>query len=432
VRVMQRRVGLAGWGWLLSLASIGCSGAGSTGSSDGLPDAGCSPGTSYSCSGPGACDGIRLCLAGKLSKCDCTTVGSRPLGEAGPPDAGAAASGHPADGGKSADASVTSQPDAGTDAGTDSGTDSGTPDSAARVIEDCSNGVDDDGDGKVDCADDDCSARSCLGAAPDGWSGPAVLYVGSDKAPACIGAYPSEALRGGVDVSASAAECSACSCSQAAPGCSTFLGFGAGAQANCSDAACKAQIDSSCVELSSSCLNGLATGYVQTELPPGAASCMPSAQSAVVADPAFGQHVLACAASELRRGGCGPGNLCAPAAPFTGPYCIVQPGDLACPAGPYSDKRVYFTAIDDSRDCSACTCGSDCSYTWKIFDDADTSCQTPLATKTSAGECVMVTPSSSKLRFGVEITGAGTCTPSGGQPTGSAAASGPVTACCMP
>jgi hypothetical protein len=135
----------------------------------------------------------------------------------------------------------------------------------------------------------------------------------------------------------------------------------------------------------------------------------------------------------LRRGGCSPGNVCAPQAPFSGPFCIVKQGDVPCPSGPYTDRRVYFTAVDDTRKCSDCSCGSDCSYSWKIFDDADTSCaQTPLATKTSAGECVTVTPSSGKIRVGAAISGTGTCTPGGGQPTGTTSASGPVTACCAP
>jgi hypothetical protein len=435
VRVINRRVGLAGW--ILPLAIIGCSGGSGGGPKDGSAGAACdSPGTSYSCS-RGTCEGTQLCTAaGKMTPCDCSTAGTTSLLDSGHVSAGDASlldAGHAADSGKPADGSVKTPPDAGHGGAAGGAAGAAAADSGTHVIEDCGNGVDDDGDGKIDCADEDCAARTCLADAPAGWSGPTVLYVGSEKAPACGGAYPSEALRGGLDVSAPAAECSACSCTQAAPGCSSFLGFGMGTQADCSDAACKTQIDSSCVELVPSCLNGLATAYVQTQLPPSAMSCMPSApQSPMIADPAFMQHVLACGSSDLRRGGCSPGNVCAPEGPFTGPYCIVQPGDLACPAGPYSDKRVYFTAIDDKRDCSACSCGSDCSYTWKIFDDADATCQTPLGTKTSAGECVVVTPSSGKIRVGAAITGTGTCAASGGQPTGSATANSPVTACCKP
>jgi hypothetical protein len=299
-------------------------------------------------------------------------------------------------------------------------------------MEDCSNGVDDDGDGKIDCADEDCGTYSCVAAAPDGWTGPLALYVGSNATPTCGGSYASEALRGGSAVSATAAVCSSCSCTPQTAGCANYLGFGFGAQSNCSDAGCTALINSSCVEIATTCLNGLTTAYVQTQFQAGAPSCAPSAQAPVIADASFSDHVLGCASDALRRGGCGPGNLCAAQAPFTGPFCIVKTGDLACPSGPYADRRVYFTAIDDTRDCSACACGNDCSYTWKIFDDADATCATPLATQTGAATCNMVTPSSGKVRVGVAISGAGTCAASGGQPTGSAAGASPTTACCLP
>jgi hypothetical protein len=107
---------------------------------------------------------------------------------------------------------------------------------------------------------------------------------------------------------------------------------------------------------------------------------------------------------------------------------------MDCPAGPYSDKRVYYTKIDDQRNCSACSCGSDCSYQWQVFADSDTSCGSgPVDSATSAGACLSAgTLSASNVVLGMTASGSGGCTPSGGDPTGSAQAKSPYTACCVP
>jgi hypothetical protein len=419
---------------VLALGALACGSTKPDHKSNAAPDASCTQGTAYSCVGSRGCMGMQYCLiSGELGACVCP--GPVLVDEAGPRDAAAerdAASmtTRPMDAAApKSDSAVVAPPPHDASASADAQVHDASP----HVMENCGNGVDDDGDGKIDCADEDCGAYSCVAAAPDGWTGPLALYVGSDATPTCSGNYGSEALRGGSAVNATPAVCSSCSCTPQTASCASYLGFGFGAQSNCSDAGCMALIGASCVEVAPSCLTGMSTAYVQTQFPPGTSSCAPSTQTPAIADASFSDHVLGCGASDgLRRGGCSPGNLCAAATPFTGPFCIVKAGDLACPSGPYSDRRVYFTAIDDTRDCGACACGSDCSYTWKIFDDADTTCATPLATQSGAGSCTMVTPSSGKLRVGASISGTGTCAPSGGQATGSAAGAGATTACCLP
>src|SRR6185436_995373 len=46
------------------------------------------------------------------------------------------------------------------------------PDAGPPPAEDCENGVDDDGDGLVDCADPDCAklGYQCVAAVPSGWT----------------------------------------------------------------------------------------------------------------------------------------------------------------------------------------------------------------------------------------------------------------------
>jgi hypothetical protein len=148
----------------------------------------------------------------------------------------------------------------------------------------------------------------------------------------------------------------------------------------------------------------------------------------------FAQRVRACApGSSLVRGGCDDGELCAPAAPFTGPVCIVQAGDHACPSGAYSQRSVAYTGIDDTRACSPCACARDCSYDYFVYDPADLTCSSaPLVDETAGHGCPLVTPSAGKVRVGVSVAGTGSCSASGGSPTGSAQGSDPVTICCAP
>jgi hypothetical protein len=93
--------------------------------------------------------------------------------------------------GRSAD--VVSEPSAGPDASIDGVDDRvGNADAMQDVVasdspsggcvsqgaEDCTNGVDDDCNGKVDCADPACGAFTCIAPVPSGWLGPVALWQG--------------------------------------------------------------------------------------------------------------------------------------------------------------------------------------------------------------------------------------------------------------
>ncbi|MBK7586063.1 MAG: hypothetical protein IPI67_38495 [Myxococcales bacterium] len=44
-----------------------------------------------------------------------------------------------------------------------------------NVGEICGNGIDDDGDQKIDCADTECATSKCVPNVPIGWTGPALM-----------------------------------------------------------------------------------------------------------------------------------------------------------------------------------------------------------------------------------------------------------------
>jgi hypothetical protein len=184
-----------------------------------------------------------------------------------------------------------------------------------------------------------------------------------------------------------------------------------------------------------SCIVGQTTTWVETKLPGGSVTgCTPSPQTPNVPATTWDENARACApATALAQGACDTGEVCAPDGPFAGALCVYETGDVSCPGAGYTDKRVYYTGIADTRDCTACACGLDCDYTWNFYDTADTTCTTPIATITAPNQCVAMTPSSDTIRVGVSSdTPPGPCTASGGAPTGDAVEQNPVTFCCVP
>jgi hypothetical protein len=401
----------------------------------------CQGGESFSCRSLTGCSGHQFCTSeGVLGSCICDSSSSAGSGggsgasDAGTRDAGAGQGG---DGGsaQAGNDGAGSGGSAGKPAEHDGGTaveDAGHPQTGDEV---CDNGKDDDGDGDIDCADDDCGTRSCLEAAPDGWDGPTALRIGTGVPASCTGDYARELASGGTEVVAAAASCSTCSCtaSSATPSCASFLDFVSSGQDDCGGVTCAQSASEPCALLSSPCFEGLDTGSLKAQLPPGATSCTPSAQTPTRAAAKWQLSMLACGTGELKLGGCDSGKLCAPALPSDAILCVMHDGDEPCPAGDYSQRRLLYTAIDDARGCSACSCAQDCNYGYKVFAADDTSCSgTAMLPLTGLSTCNGVAPSDKSLRVSVQIGGTGECLASGGTPTGAATASGPITACCVP
>lgn len=422
------------------LALSACGGDDDSGSATPKMVAGqkCQGGESFTCRSSTGCSGHQFCTKDKVlgaCLCDQPSTPSAGNGGASAADGGTSDAGSAGSGGSGGQAG---QSGGGGSAGKPAEHDAGTPPVDAGhpsgSAEQCDNGEDDDGDGDVDCADDDCAARSCLPAAPNGWDGPTAVRIGTSLPAHCGGDYDSEVARGGTAVKASDASCSTCTCTPETPGCASFLDFVTSPASNCGGSTtCAQPVTTSCEVITSSCISGLSTGFVGAKLPPGTASCAPSAQSPTMSDPGWQLDMLACTPSaDLRRGGCASAQLCAPKPPSDAVMCIVHDGDVACPAGAYSERRTFYTDFDDTRACSACSCAQDCDYQWKVYGSADTNCSQPPVVTVGADSCVGVTPDVDKVRVGLAISGSGACAASGGDPTGGATAIGAVTACCVP
>ena len=343
---------------------------------------------------------------------------------------------------------------------------------------DCFDGLDNNGNGLVDCADLSCSSVvECVPDVPtaDGWDGPFALYDGAPSDPGCPNAYPSPAYVGNDNLMASPATCAAC-----------FCGVASGekcvppAELTIGDASCKQQdYCTGTLSLPSVAGAGCVVDSVPIDggtayygFPGGRTTCGPGANatcdkptgtqcnqsvSAPAPTVAGGQCAAsggaaskppvtwstlarACGGPVTTAGGCNIGQRCLPKAPpvYSAGICISKPGDNACPAGAFANnKHLFYGSHDDNRDCTACGCdaptGGTCSVTITIFQD--TNCTVPAGTF-AAGNCTGLNGNLPIYSREVGISGVvgGKCTASatGGQPTGAAAPTAPTTFCCVP
>lgn len=298
-------------------------------------------------------------------------------------------------------------------------------------VEDCTNGVDDDGDGNVDCADPKCSAGFvCAPALPlSGWTGPAWLYDGATaSAPACGGAFGQPAYEGHRDLSSVPAVCGACACNPT--GTCTL-----GSITLFTDSACQ-QIDQADpqppVGQCGKVQNGDNAQSYEAPAPTfGGGSCKPTQPGMSKPAPTWGTTGIVCIGA-TSNGGCG-GALCAPrpAAPFGASLCIWSPGDKACPAE-YPTPHSFWDGATDNRDCSPCACDAlvngSCTATTTLYGSKD--CKDNLGDVPNDGTCHQLASSAAML---AKVQVGGSCTPSGGQATGTVV-EGPAktTVCCAP
>jgi hypothetical protein len=338
--------------------------------------------------------------------------------------------------------------------------------------EDCLNGIDDDGDGKIDCDDPDCQAtHTCVPPVPSGWQGPVAVYAGSGVTPDCLdsGGYPSIAVTANGTFSAGTASCPTCACGSPA-GASCAVDALVYSNSDCSGTTWGPPPTPSdpnppthtftatgqCAFLPNLCHPPVpgSLGFSNLRV---TGTCQSQTQGQKnIPTPTWGESVRACGDVGLLGKGCGT-SICVPkpVAPFNGSLCVHQQGDLACPAL-YSKKTIYYQSFTDSRDCTACACetaltGAICSNaSLKLYTDDN--CTANEQTLNSTNTCAALIPDADPLTSYqpcVNIGGNGTadtraaiftatpstsgaqCPASGGVLTGQAAATQPVTFCCL-
>jgi hypothetical protein len=301
------------------------------------------------------------------------------------------------------------------------------------AIEDCTNGIDDDGDNAADCADSDCGAFTCAAGVPPGWNGPVAFAEGKPNQPvACQGPYADSAYQGKGGLTCPAATCSACGCtSPESVGCSapTLGWYGFGCMIGIST---PTKAETTCTVAGSIDIGQVDVGGSS----PYGGRCTPSGGTAALGAAGWGTTAHACAPRGLVQGGCGNAQVCAPrpTTPFEGRLCVFAPGSLPCPPGYDHDRRIYFSGYSDTRTCSACNCGDPAGVTCggRVQLYMDQSCPDSDAVTVALNTtCFDAGKYTQAAKYLPSISG-GACPRSGGDPVGSCQPTIPTTVCCAP
>lgn len=273
---------------------------------------------------------------------------------------------------------------------------------------------------------------SCVPQVPSGWVGYARLFtleaatappVGADCPDGATPTRYKEQL-------VTTGSCSACTCGGLASGsCSAEQILCTTANKSCSGASdWSGTINPSCNDTSSLTLSCLVNPATVTF----AGHCEPSVSAVAGAEP-FESVTDVC--REPPSGGCGAAAECvAPGShPYTGYVCIEQPGAQDCPAD-WPVRQLVYSGVSDTRACSPCACSApnttclpgEFSFWGGLWCSLEKKTLTPSGCK----DLSTLIPGGVSYRRTKDPTPTGTCTPSGGQFSGTVAGTGPITFCC--
>ena len=310
----------------------------------------------------------------------------------------------------------------------------------------CLDGLDNDVDGMIDCADADCQPdHECVPEVVAPWEGyyrvATSAYPAVDPVACADGTMPASyfAMPGG------AAQCGACSCGGIGGASCSFPPLGYWANTG----SCSGQlfdvlypVDNGCVPFPgvltcpNDCANPQSCGIGESAII-GQPGC-PPAGGAPTLPAKWGVEDLACRSQEVGAG-CSAAMVCVAKSPAPSDQaaCIFQQGAHACPED-WPNAIDASTDGTDTRGCAACSCApgsADCvGEKITVYDHDDCGNgggSSPIDINPNA--CVMVQNHIDDDSGGYRATAGtltGTCTPQGGQAMGVVEPTGPVTFCC--
>jgi hypothetical protein len=294
-------------------------------------------------------------------------------------------------------------------------------DGAPPLLEDCTNGKDDDGNGLADCADPGCARAgfACADALPAGWT----FAAAADACP--NGSTKSDIL---VDPSWPPAQCK-CSCTPPTCLSDTFV-------QQLGTTTCDGAINTKSGN-AGNCMTdtqGFGNNHVSyTPNAPTDGSCNPTA--AVTLPSASGQPGAICTVPATKQGGgCSGSQVCTFGGTTPDASCIVATGAQECPSG-FPTKHVAGTQVADNRGCGACpgvgaspvncTLGCTGTITWYTTGG----CGGGTRAFDVNGVCVY-TGSVSTVYQSYKYAATPSCAPGTATPTGSASLTDTMTMCC--
>lgn len=316
--------------------------------------------------------------------------------------------------------------------------------------ENCMNGVDDDNDGQVDCADPDCQPGfTCVPAVPTGFMGPVALAEGATLAdlPACPGDHPTERF-GGWSPPECPSTCGDCTCAQPKSVTCGNPRISLAFTPEFNRPSClqiPAELPRDCLSFEKSIENYNTLAVFNGQASGG--SCAPIGGAVNKGPVTWKTAGRVCGSTAGGGAGCPAGHICWPQAPapYRSQACVFGEGNLACPGTGYAEKHDYFRTqdVNDTRDCvSNCICGDPTDVVCKAAIGIFAKNKDGLVCNADSLKEEGTTPMScQKLTFNIGSIGhkpaspsGGSCTPSGTTfPTGTCQPTSPQgTVCCIP
>lgn len=289
--------------------------------------------------------------------------------------------------------------------------------------ENCTNGLDDDNDGNIDCADAECSDKYiCLPPIPAGFTEVITIAVtpyGEQTAACADGTAPKLFYQNpAVDA------CDACTCDASGVTCTPGQ-LATGTGMTCTNAKpvgpvvpgqCKQASGGSAMLVSAVTTNG---------------SCVANSATAPL-EPPMETTIAACSVGGTAGGGCGMSGTCVPGegVAMAEHLCIKRPGHEVCPGDWPLAVYVFESFVDDRSGCTPCGCSASCDGgQYMIFPSNMTACASGGLVVDTVGACV---PSGGSI-FGSRVTMSPlvpSCTTTGGVMMGSVQPMTETTFCC--
>lgn len=291
--------------------------------------------------------------------------------------------------------------------------------------EDCTNGVDDDLDGKTDCQDDECLDKyTCIPPIPAGFSEVVTIAVTPFGEPtvACGGGAMPTLFYQNPAVDA----CDACTCDASGVTCTP------------GQLATSFSFDMTCTNpqpagmfAPNQCKQVFGGAAILQTGPTMTGQCQTTTSSGPP-KPAMETTIATCPVGGTDGGGCGMTGVCVPSEGLATAehLCIKRPGHEVCPGDWPLALYAFESFVDDRTGCTPCGCSVTCEggkYT--IHPNDKGTCDMPGTPVDTVGQCV-TTGGSFSASVKMSAISA-TCTTTGGQMMGSVKPMNETTFCCF-
>lgn len=280
-------------------------------------------------------------------------------------------------------------------------------------------------DDATESGDPECGVGAqCADAAPAGWFGPAIYArtpdgVMAPECPAEFNAPGPSVLEGWSEPGPALCECE---CELSSPlNCTAYTYTHA--NASCNSFTQYTPVTTTCTNAT---ITNWSNFYSYAQNVP---MCMETS-SEVLPSAQWDAAIRSCKVDDAGLA-CGDGGTCTPVAPegFEAAMCVYKDGDNECPAGAYSNKLLFYSNFEDTRECSNCSCGAvqaTCSAPMLVFEEPDCAGE-PVGEVAPGGACVQI--SGASIAMDTDTGGCSVSDPS--VPMGAAAPIGPFTFCCQ-